>query len=231
MIQFNLLPDVKQEYIKSRRLKRLISLISGAVAGLSLVIFIFLLVLVDGIQKKNISDLSKSISTESNQLKNNTNLDKILTVQNQLGSLSALHAQKPVVSKLFSYLPQLTPAQISISKLEADFGANTLSITGSTDTLQTVNTFVDTLKFTTYTLDGDTTTPAKPAFSGVVLFAFTRDAKGATYTVKSNYDPIILSGAHTATLTVPKIITTRSEVDQPTDLFQKPVIPPTPGGH
>lgn len=219
MIQFNLLPNIKMQYIKARRQQHLVVLVSVLSMLAALTIFVLLIVVVDVVQKKNLSDLNRDIQTSSQQLKDTPNLNKILTVQNQLKSLPELHNQKPVSSRLFKYMSQLTPTSATIAKLDVDFDQNTLSISGSADTLTTVNRFADTLKFTNYQLSNSSGT--KPAFSNVVLANFGRDSKGATYTITTKFDPTIFREDSDPTLTVPNIISTRSEVEQPSALFQK----------
>lgn len=219
MIQFNLLPDIKMQYIKARRQQHLVVLVSVLSMIATLAIFVLLIVVVDVVQKKNLSDLNHDIQTSSKQLKDTPNLNKILTVQNQLKSLPQLHNQKAVSSRLFKYMSQLTPTSATIAKLNVDFAQNTMSISGSADTLTTVNKFTDTLKFTNYQVNNSG--GSKPAFSNVVLANFGRDSKGATYTINLKFDPIIFREDSDTTLTVPNIISTRSEVEQPSALFQK----------
>jgi len=219
MIQFNLLPAIKMEYIKARRQQHLVMLACVISMLAALTIFILLFVVVHVLQKKNLSDLSRDIQQSSSQLQSTPDLSKILTVQNQLNALPALHNQKPVSSRLFKYMSQLTPTAATISKLDVDFTQNTIQIDGSADTLNTVNKFTDTLKFTNYTSTGNS--KAKPAFSNVVLSTFGRDSKGATYTITLKFDPVIFQNTSDVGLTVPNIISTRSEVEQPTVLFQK----------
>lgn len=218
MIQFNLLPDIKIQYLKAKRQKHIVILVSVVASAAALGIFILLLTTVFVLQKKNISDLNKDIKTSSNQLQGVQDLNKILTVQNQLGALTSLHDKKVVSSRLLDYLTQVTPANASISKLEVDYATNTMTISGNAPALNIVNTYTDTLKFTKY-VTGESNTE-KSAFSDVVLASFTRDPKTTTYEVTLKYDPIIFSNAKQVTLKVPKIITTRSETDKPSDTFQ-----------
>lgn len=150
MIQFNLLPDVKLEYIKAQRTKHFVVAISVLASAASLGLFIILVLTVNVWQSKTIKDLSGDIKTTSSELKSTKDLNKILTVQSQLGSLSTLHSQKPASQRLFGYLSQVTPAKATISDITADFTLNTLSITGKAPSLDVVNTFTDALKFTSY---------------------------------------------------------------------------------
>jgi Tfp pilus assembly protein PilN len=220
MIQFNLLPDIKIEYLKARRQKHMVMLGSIVAIIASLIILAILIAIVFGLQKKNISDLNTDITQASKELQDTEDLTKILTVQNQLLSITPLHDQKAAANRLFGYITQVTPSSASISRLNVDFAKNTISISGSADTLNTVNTFTDTLKFATYHTAKDVETE-KPAFSDVVLSNFGRDSKGATYTITTQFDLNIFNIQEDVTLTVPKKVTTRSEVQQPAALFQK----------
>lgn len=215
-IQFNLLPDVKLEYLKAERTRRVTVSVSVLVAVVALGLML-LLFSVTQIQKKHISDLSKDIKSDSQKLEGQKDLNKILTVQNQLNSLTALHDQKPAASRLFGYLSQIVPNQANSSSLTIDFTQHTITITGSADSLSTVNKFADTLKFTSYGVDG--VQGSKPAFSNVVLTNFGRADKQASYTINFVYDPTIFDIKQNVTLQVPSLITTRSEVDRPADLF------------
>jgi Tfp pilus assembly protein PilN len=216
MIQFNLLPDVKLEYIKARRMKRSVMLISGLVTAASLALLIVLFVGVIVFQKKHMNDLSADIKRDTAKLESVQDLDKILTVQNQLSSLPALHDQKPVTSRLFTVLPQVTPQKVTISDLNLDFEAQTLSIKGTADTINTVNKFVDTLKFTDFKAGEE----QKRAFSDVVLATFDRTDK-ASYEIMLKFDPGMFDSKNQISLVVPNIITTRSETEKPEALFQQ----------
>lgn len=217
MIQFNLLPNVKVEYVRARRNKRLTLLVAAVVAGAALAVMV-LLFLSQIVQKKHSTDLSKDIKTQTSKLQNTPDLDKILTIQNQLSSLPALHDQKPVATRLLGYIKQVTPAKVSYANMEVDFAQQTIHITGSADSLTTINIFVDTLKFTTFKAEGGT---EGNAFSSVVLSSFGRDAKGASYDITFKYDPVIFSNENPVSLTVPAgKITTRSETEKPEALFQ-----------
>ena len=220
MIQFNLLPDIKIQYLRARRQKHLVLLASTVTTIASVAVMAVLIVVVFVVQKGSISDLNKDINTASSELKSTKDLTKMLTVQNQLKSLPSLHQDKAIASRIFGYISQSTPVTASISRLNVDFSLQTMTISGSSDTLETVNTFADTLKFTTYHTKSSTK-DEKKSFSSVVLSAFGRDSKGATYTITFKFDPAIFSEADDVTLTVPNKITTRSQTEQPSALFKQ----------
>ena len=224
MIQFNMLPDVKQQYLKAAQAKKTAITAGILVSASSLFIFTMLFLSVHVFQKKNLNDINKDIKSASDTLKNTPDLNKVLTIQNQLNSLPALHQQKPVVSRLFPYLTAVTPANVNIGDLEVSFTDNTMKITGTADSLQSVNKFVDTLKFTTYAIKPEDGTPppasTEKPFSSVVLKDFTRTDKETTYTITLSFNPVIFNSNDDVVITVPKIISTRSETEKPTELFK-----------
>jgi hypothetical protein len=200
MVQFNLLPDVKIEFIKTQRTKRTVTGVALIASAAALFIFVFLVLTVHIFQRKNINDLTADIKTNSQKLQETPNLSKMLTVQSQLNSLTDLHDQKPMTSRMFGFMNQLTPKQASISSLRLDLTGNTVSITGDAASLDVVNAFVDTLKYATYQTgtDGD----EKPAFSGVVLSNFGRNEKNANFSIDMTVDPAIFDNESNVTLNV-----------------------------
>ncbi len=234
MIQLNLLPDVKLEYMRTQRSRRLVIALAVLTSSVSLGILTMLLGF-GGLQKHNLSQLDKNIASETSQLKAKPDINKILTVQNQLGSLTTLHSAKPAASRVFGYLNQTTPTDSGISSLKIDFVANTIVIDGSSDLLSSVNKYVDTLKYTNYTVD-KSGTPAK-AFSNVVLASFglnsdrSANVKPASFSITLNYDPLIFNIAKTVELQVPSQVTTRAGLDKPAALFQSAPKIPAKGGN
>ncbi len=202
---------------------------ASALVSITSIVLLLLLIAANGLQRKHLNDLSRDITSESSKLKKEPQIGRILTVQNQLESLTALHAAKPATSHLFDYLNQVTPTTVAISKFNIDFALQTATITGSSDALSSVNKYVDTLKFTTYNLgDSSSSTTTNKAFSNVVLTSFglttqtTSDGRPATYTITLAYDRAIFDITETVKLSVPNLTTTRSERESPTDLFQAP---------
>jgi hypothetical protein len=218
MIQFNLLPDVKIEYVKAQQTKRLVVGIALIATASSFAIFLLLFLIVHGAQHKNMSDLSKDITKYTAQLQGTKDLNKILTIQNQLGALNGLHDQKVAASREFGFFQQLTPSDVAISRLATDFTSNTMTIVGAAPSLDRVNTFTDTLKFATFSDGGS---DSAKAFSNVVLSQFGRDDISTTYTITLSFAPTLFTNDGNKTLTVPHTVTTRSITEQPSAIFQK----------
>ncbi len=243
MIQFNLLPDVKIQYLRATYRKRVIVFISVVASIAFLLIFVLLFLFVRVNQPGHIKNLDKDINSEVSTLQAVPDLDRILTIQNQLNTLPGLHENKVFSSRLFEYLAQLTPQSASITNADVDLEAFTISLKGEADTLATVNKYVDTIKFTEFTVEGEESQPAK-AFSAVVLQSFSVAAEGSsgvTYQIDFTYEPKIFANsakkgeptANAVKLNVPKIVTTRSETQKPEGLFRESTTPApvTPGGN
>lgn len=213
MIQFNLLPDVKVAFLKARRAKHWVYLGSIVVVSVSLALLGVLLTF-SATQNSNIKQLDKDIAKVSNDLKSTPDLAKILTIQNQLNSLPGIHEKLPVTSRLFGFIEQATPINIlGISHVVLSFEKSSIDIEGTSNTLETVNQYVDTLKFTMYTTPDSTT--QTNAFNSVVLTSYGRDNKGASYGISFKFDPIIFDSSKKITLVVPTRVTTRSQTELP----------------
>jgi len=228
MVQFNLLPTVKIEYIKTTRTKRLVTGVAMVASIISLTVLVLLFINVNFIQKQHISNLTNDIDSQVSELEKIPDIDKVLTVQNQLSSLTALHEKKPATERILPYLSKVTPQAASIADVSVDFTTNTISIGGTADTLVTVNKFVDTLKFTNYSVGDDKA--QIPAFTEVVLSTFSVTNSEATYQIDFKFDPQIFNNTQQIELIVPNIISTRSQTEKPSDLFRQPATPTNPSG-
>lgn len=226
MVQFNLLPDVKLNYIKAERTKRMVMLASFSLTGLAVFIFVLLFLIVNVFQTKHLNDLNNDIKMKTSELKSIPDLDKVLTVQNQLKALPGLHEQKPATSRLVDYLVQVTPADAKISEVKVDMDNSAMTLEGSANSIETINRFVDTLKFTNFTAVSDPeSSETDQAFTEVVLTKFGISEAGenagkTTYSIDFKFNPIIFNNTKTVNLTVPNIISTRSIVEKPTELFE-----------
>ena len=226
-VQFNLLPDIKLKADKSRRLRDVIYSGAIAISVISLAIFLIMLFSVDVIQKKQFNDAGKNLDSTNAQLKSVANINQIITVNNQLQTLVNLHQNKHITSRIFTYLPQVTPSAVSIGKLDIDTTANTMSITGNADSQKTVNTFIDTLKLTTFKV-GDTDS-AHPAFTSVVESGFAINPTNVSYTLNLSFDPQLFANnlldsngkAQTPILSVPKLTSTKAAIDDPNNVLFK----------
>ncbi len=224
MIQFNLLPNVKVELIAAKRTKRIVVLVATLVVVGSLGLVAILATVVLVWQTTSLKNLDRDIKASANDLRSQADIDKVLTVQNQLSSIDDLHGQKPEVSRVFGYLAQTTPSKITVATIAVDFATPTIAITGQAPSLEEVNKYVDTLKFTTVSNSdkGSAVVSGTKAFSAVVLSSYSIDNLGASFSITLNYEPAIFASSETnIKLTVPQITSTRSETERPADFFKE----------
>jgi Tfp pilus assembly protein PilN len=186
-VQFNLLPDVKLQYNRAQRLRKTVNSVAFLVSAAAFGVFLLMLLTVDVVQKKQMSDAGKELDSVSKQLNSIPELNNIVTVQSQLQALTTLHQNKHVTSRVFVYLPQLTPAGVSINKLTLNLKDQTLLIGGQADSQKTVNAFVDTLKATTFKVSDQDA--AARAFPSVQESNFTINPTNVNYTINMTLDP------------------------------------------
>jgi hypothetical protein len=230
-VQFNLLPDVKLEFNRSQHTKRMVYTLSALASLVVIGLFVISFVVVNVLQKELLNHANGDIQYYSNKIKGIKDLSQVLTIQNQLKALPTLHSQKHYTSRLFNYLPELTPNDIHIGKLSLDTTANTIQIDGTSDSVEHINKFVDTFKYAVYSIpdvkdkntcsqdsgnwhDNDQTC-TKLAFNQVVLTRVDRSQKEASYTLNASYDPALFTGTKGVDLVVNQEVTTRSVLDAP----------------
>ncbi len=219
MIQFNLLPDVKLQYLKAERTRRIVISTSILITIVALIAtgLLFSLTIARG---RNIDTLNRNIQIQGSKLNNQKNLDQILTIQNQISTLQSLHMQEPATDRLAGFLYQLIPLNANISSFNINFDTNNVTMSGTANTLVTVNQLVDTLKYAKYSVKG---TPGESlAFSQVVLTNFGVNQGSASYSVSFNFNPTIFNNTDNVSLIIPNKVSTRSQLDQPTQLFKIP---------
>lgn len=214
MIQFNLLPDIKIEYMRTRRMKRMLFIAAIFAVGIS-VLMIVLTFSMAAVQKNHVNNLDSDIARLESEINSISDLNKILTVQNQLETLPGLYDGRPAVDRLPVYINQVTPADANIFRLDLDFSTFVIEIEGTANSLETVNRFVDALKFTTYSIED--TDVEESAFSDVVLVSFGKDEQegDSSFTITMTFDPLIFDATQKVKLTVPSKVTTRSELEVP----------------
>ncbi len=162
MIELNLLPDIKQEFVHAQRQKRLVVsvMVLTSIGAVALVLLLGFYAYAVQPVRNTIED--NLIADNSKKLKSNKNLVRNLTIQNQLSSITGLHEMKPLYQRLFDFLKVINPSapnNISISEasiLQNEEGRNILVLEASAKDFQAVKVFQDTLENAklTYVLDG-----------------------------------------------------------------------------
>ncbi len=133
MIQINLIPDVKREFIRAQQLRRMAITVSIMV-GAAAVAVVLLLAGVLGGQQIRINLAKGDIDKRYKQLKAVDNVDNILTLQNQLSKVTSLNDKKTMDSRLFDILAAINPVapnNVTYSTIKLDPSTSTLMIEGS----------------------------------------------------------------------------------------------------
>lgn len=160
MIEVNLIPDIKREYLHAKTLRNSVITISIFVGGVAIAI-VALLGVVAGGQLIASSAKDREIDSQEKILLGIADLDKTVTLQHQLGTIGEMHENKNIDSRLFGVLSAINPTEQSyarISSLKYDPSENTISIEGWTEDHVSLESFKKTILNTKvhYTKSGDT---------------------------------------------------------------------------
>lgn len=132
MIQINLIPDVKLQYLKARRMRNLAissSIIAGLAASAVLVLAILFLLFQVGMEK--LADTR--IDEEYTKLQDVEELSELVTLQNQLSLISGQHQNRSIDSRLFSVLQAINPMKpndVRFTSVKLDPSTSLLSLEG-----------------------------------------------------------------------------------------------------
>lgn len=156
MISLNLLPDVKKDLLKVRRERNLVMMVSivaviGSLAVLGL-LFLWMGALtgLKMLDENKINDAKAKIETA----KEDEQLDKYLTIQNQLAQIDGLKGGQLIHSRLMDFLVQLNPAEpnnvfLRSVRLTADGEGESadmsVEIEGTTDNFASLDVYKNTL--------------------------------------------------------------------------------------
>lgn len=147
MISINLLPDVKKDLLRVRRERNLVVTISVIAIGVSVGVLVVLGLTLGGM---TVAKMATESSIESNEKKiddaiENNQLNRYLTVQNQLAQIDGLKGEQQIYSRLMDYLVALNPAEPNNAMLQSV----TLSSTGESSSGTTTNGITITLEGST----------------------------------------------------------------------------------
>lgn len=154
MLTLNLLPDVKKNLIRAKRERNLVMFIS-MVSMIASGVIIFILLATWG-SLKIVAETTKSDINKNRHIiekaRQDKQLNKYLTIQNQLKQLTGLKDKQSVYSRLNNYLSGLNPDRpnnasirtVTISSAESGDGI-TMRIEGYTSTFASLDVYKNTL--------------------------------------------------------------------------------------
>jgi len=219
MIQINLLPDVKLKFIKTKRTERIVVFVCAIISAISIVSIIVLYLSVDVFQKNHLNSVANQITSESTTIKNDADVNKIITIQQQLKSLPALYANRNNPYEIFNILQQSTSKGITISTFNINYQTGALTFGGTTDNLLDGNVFYNQLLYATYSLDKGAQQPLYggvtiSGLSGLTSSSATNNAP-INYSVKATVPVALFKNGASVVISVPNKDVTQSTLNQP----------------
>lgn len=123
MIEINLIPDVKQELLRAQAQRNIVISASIVLAIAAGAVVVLVALYVFGGQKLLMDNANKTIDKEYATLSSVEDLDRLLTIQNQLKKVSELNASKNAGSRLYGMLNVIVPSsphEVTISSLTVE---------------------------------------------------------------------------------------------------------------
>jgi Tfp pilus assembly protein PilN len=233
MIELNLLPDVKKEFLKAQSARNRVTFFAimaviGA-AGLTVAMAAF----VYGVQNAQIYFLNQSIQNRSAELQSIEDIDKYLTVQNQLDQIGALHSGKNMYSRLMDFVKVLNPTaphEVQLGSLEINDEQKMITFSGTTRTFESFNIFKDTLENAEIAysdfIDPEAPPVTEKLFSNVVVensgLARVGNQQRVSFVVNVTFnEKTFLNQYRDVSIRVPNIETTGSTRQAPQPLFSE----------
>jgi len=231
MIQLNLLPDVKKEFLHAKAMQRNAISISIIVTIASVGILIALGFFLVG-QKALIASKTGGIEERANELAEIENVDEYLTIQAQLAQIDGLHATKLNTSRLLDILPRLNPSapnSVRFASVDITAETSTIEFQGGVKNVSALTTFKDTLENAqiSYQSEGSGRTK-EPLFNLITIseygYSSNTENKNAAvgFTILAEYNPnLFATTSKNLNVSVPNRETTQSVVGAPKVTFEK----------
>lgn len=227
MIELNLLPDVKKEFIRAQHMRNTVISVSILVTIIAGSLLFLLLSYVFAAQPLIQGALTGQIKDNHQKLQDIPEVDKYLTVQNQLNNIQGLHEEKSVYSRLFGYLQQLNPAQpnnVAFSAAVVDEAEQTITVEGTARNFQAVNVFKNTLENAELSYKSGDQDEKKALFTDITLEeAALSEVNGislARFKFTLGYTEEAFGFAITDTkVSIPSLVTSDADRNAPKEVF------------
>lgn len=239
MIELNLLPDVKKEFIRTQRMRN--KVVTGAI--LVTIIAVGLLgvlgTVVYGAQGVFIESLRRNVKSNHAKLAAKDEINKYLTIQSQLKAIDTVSVGRQQYARMFDYLLQLNPAPPSnvllYSVMVTDETA-TMVLNGSARNFEAVNNFRYTLQESKLSYKVDGTETQVPMFSDVAIddpaLSNVDGKQIASFRITVVFTPEAFNAKNTdLKIVVPNLITSNADQNTPKDLFKDQPVEEKPNGN
>lgn len=133
MIEINLLPNVKRELLKTRAMRNRVISMSFLVGGASIAAVV-VLALIFGSQIAAEAVQNGVIKDRNDKLMAVEDLNKVVTIQNQLTKINEQHSGKKINSRIFDVVTAVNPVapnNVSFSDIKVNPESKTITLEGS----------------------------------------------------------------------------------------------------
>lgn len=133
MIEINLLPNVKRELLKTRAMRNRVISISFLVGGASIAAVV-VLALILGSQIAAEAVQNGVVKDRNDKLMAVEDLNKVVTIQNQLTKINEQHSGKKINSRIFDVVTAVNPVapnNVSFSDIKVNPESKTITLEGS----------------------------------------------------------------------------------------------------
>lgn len=133
MIEINLIPNVKRELLKTRAMRNRVISMSFLIGGASIAAVVALAVILGGQLAAEVVQNS-GIKDRSDKLMAVEDLNKVVTIQNQLSKINAQHSGKKINSRIFDVVSAVNPPapnNVSFSSIKVNPELKTITLEGS----------------------------------------------------------------------------------------------------
>ncbi len=197
MIEINLIPDVKQELLKAQRARAVVISASIVTSIVAAGLVALLCVYIFGVQWGRSAYLDGQIDSKGKEFSKVEDLSQVLTIQNQLKTISELNGEKNMESRVFDMISAITPAepnavafsQITVAAADALVAADPtapatsggqVQLEGQTSGYDSMEVFKKTLGNTSiqYVVDGETKTVPLASNISTSDISYGEDADG-----------------------------------------------------
>lgn len=155
MIQINLLPDIKRQYLKSQQIKHTVIVASILLSVVVITIAALLFAYVRIVQPQHRNNLQEDIDAALLKQKEFPEASKLVTIQNALNQVQMLQNNKTFTSRSFSYVGSVTPVGILYRSVSYNGDASLLTIMGTAPSTEKVNELANNIKSATYSYEKD----------------------------------------------------------------------------
>ena len=193
MIEINLLPSVKLEYLKSQQTKHAVVIGSILISLVSVGLLTLLFIYVQVVQPKYQSNVQSKIDSALEDSKTKKDAVKVVTVQGALEQIPALQDKKLITSNMFIYLKEFTPRDVSYSNVKIDLTASSLVLQGSATNFEQANVLANNLKSAKFSYSKSDDKQNIAPFTDVVFDGLTKsvqsqDGKNVSFQITLKVD-------------------------------------------